>query len=546
MTEALRAFSYGHGGLGVCLIALVAWYWAGLAASQRASRKAEVLLPWLCVAVCASMITELLLTTWYLYCPAYLDHIEASVASNVHYLLAGRPLYPPLDSYSFSGLLYGPLLAELNALGYVVLGDSFGAKLTGWLAGWSAVAALITLSWRAARGTASLAALTYALAFLFSLGAGFTAGRAEPLLLLFAACSLVVALNLKGLSGLSALGLLCGAAMGLKAHAAVSLVPCIFVWGSGRSLQQWRQEWKILTVCFGSAVLIALVLPFLPQNVSAAGYFHYLMLAAKHGLSLDLFGRNCAFLLGLWAPILLLAGGFQPLRQARRTWLGFALTLLGSECIVLVAASKPGAGIHHFIPFLAPHVLLFQELYGFTPAAGGFTPAVRGRAALALTAAVLGMITPTFQTFGSLIAFDLRRTEQVRERDELLEFALRFPRGMLGVGDDTSYPLANLRPWLTARGVSQTDYGAFMDLELSGVTDEPLRSAFSRCAIPFVYVPRPGPPFTLKSNYRPRPLFSDTLRREFAVRYARVQEGVYFDVFACQPEPEPEDHTGTP
>ena len=538
MTEALRPFSYGHGGLGVCLIALVGWYWA----DRR--RKTEVLLPWLYAAVCASMITELLLTTWYLYCPAFLDHIEASVVSNVHYLLAGRPLYPSLDSYSFSGLLYGPLLAELNALGYVVLGDSFCAKLTGWLAGWGAVAVLITLSWRAGRGTASLAALTYALAFLFSLGAGFTAGRAEPLLLLFAACSLAVALNLKGLSGLTVLGLLCGAAMGLKAHAALYIVPSLFVWGSGRSLQQWRQEWKILTVGFGGAVLIALVLPFLPQNVSAAGYFRYLTLAAKHGLSLDLFGRNCAFLLGLWAPILLLAGGFQPLRPASRTWLGFALTLLGSECIVLVVASKPGAGIHHFIPFLAPHVLLFQDLYGFTPAAGGFTPAARGRAALALTAAVLGMITPTFQTFGSLIAFDLGRTEQVRERDELLEFALRFPRGMLGVGDDTSYPLANLRPWLTARGVSQTDYGAFMDLELSGVTDEPLRSAFSRCAIPFVYVPRPGPPFTLNSNYRAHPLFSDTLRHEFAIRYARVQAGVYFDVFACQPEPE--HHTGVP
>jgi hypothetical protein len=554
MTRALRAFSYGHGGLGVCLIALVAWYclsYRVLPGSERSGRKAEMLLPGLYAAVCASIITELFLTTWYLFSPAYLDHIEASVASNVHYFLAGLPLYPPLDSYSFSGLLYGPLLTELNALGYVVFRDSFCAKLIGWLAGWIAVAVLATLSWRRARGTASLAALTYALAFLFSLGAALTADRSEPLLLLFAGCSLAVALNLKGLPGLTLLGLLCGAAMGLKAHAALYVAPSLYVWASGRTTQQWREEWKLAAACFCGATALVLVVPFLPQNVSLAGYLRYLTLAAKHGLSLDLFGRNCAFLSGLWAPILLLAGGFQQLRQAGGTWIGFALTVLGSECIVLVAASKPGAGIHHFMPFLAAHVLLFQDLYAFTPAAsgltpaaGGMVPAARGRAALALTAAVLGMITPTFQTFGSLIAFDLRLPEQLRQRDELLEFAMRFPRGMLGVSDDSSYQLANFRPWLTARGVSQTDYGAFMDLELSGATDEPLRSAFARCTIPFVYVPRPGVPFALTSSYRARPLFSDTLRREFAARYSRVESGVYFDVFACRTESEP--HTTTP
>jgi hypothetical protein len=529
MTEALRAFSYGHGGLGVCLIALAAWYL--LARNEPSGRKAEGLLPWLCAAVCASMITELFLTTWYLFCPAYLDHIEASVASNVHSLLSGRPVYPSLDSYSFNGLLYGPLLTELNSLGYVVFRDSFSAKLVGWLGGWTAVAVLVVLSRRRDRGTASLAALTYALAFLFSLGAAVTADRSEPLLLLFAACSLAVALNLKGLSGLTLLGLLCGAAMGLKAHAALYVLPSLYVWGSGRSMQQWRKEWQTLLVCFGGAAGIALVLPFLPQNVSATGYFQYLTLAAKHGLSLGLFGRNCAFLLGLWAPILLLAGGFPQLRRASGHWLGFALTVLGAECIVLLPASKPGAGIHHFIPFLAPHVFLFQDLLVQT------APAALGRVVPALTAAVLGMVTPTFQTLGSLIAFDLHRPEQMRERDELLELAMRFPRGMLGVGDDSSYPLANLRPWLTARGTSQTDYGAFMDLELSGVTDEPLRSAFARCAIPFVYVPHPGAPFTLTSSYRARPLFSDTLRREFTARYWRVESGAHFDVFACRPEP---------
>lgn len=531
MTEAWRTFSYGHGGLGVCLIALAGWYClshSGLSGNDRAGRKAEVLLAWLGALVCASMIAELCLTTGYLFSPAYLDHIEASVASSAHSLLSGLPLYPPLDSYTFSGLLYGPVLAELNSLGYVVFRDSVAAKLVGWLAGWTAVGMLIAYSRRRARGIASLAALTYSLCYLFSFGATITAGRAEPLLLLLAAGSLAIAVELKGLPGSAALGLLCGTAMGLKAHAALYLAPSLYVWASGRATEQWRTQWKPMAVCFCSAVAIALLLPFLPHNVSIAGYLCYLTLAAKHGLSLDLFARNCAFLLGLWAPILLLAGGASHLRRASGSWRGFALTLLGSECIVLVAASKPGAGIHHFIPFLAPHVLLFQDLYV------QMAPAALSRAALAVAAAVVGMVTPTFQSFGSLVTFDLRLPEQIRQRDELLEFAMRYPRGMLGVADNSSYELANFRPWLTARGVSQTDYGAYMDLALSGVPDDSLRSALAGCRIPFVYVPRPGAPFTLKSAYGANPLFSDALRDEFAARYSRVDTGVYFDVFACR------------
>jgi hypothetical protein len=210
-------------------------------------------------------------------------------------------------------------------------------------------------------------------------------------------------------------------------------------------------------------------------------------------------------------------------------WRGFAITLFATECLVLVIASKPGAGIHHFLPFLAPHGLLFQELY--TQAA----PATARRAVLAAAAAVFGMVTPTFQTYGHLLDFDLRLPEQLRQRDELLGMATRFPGGMIGVADFQSYELANFRPWLTARGIEQTDYGAFMDLKLSGGSDEALRSAFSRCALPFVYIPKPGAPFTLVSFYGAQPLFSDDLRREFADRYSRLYEGHYFDVFACQP-----------
>jgi hypothetical protein len=266
-----------------------------------------------------------------------------------------------------------------------------------------------------------------------------------------------------------------------------------------------------------------------PQNVSAVGYLRYLALATKHGLHMDVFARNCAFVLGIWAPVIVLIGNFSQAVRTTLSWRGFAFTLLGAECIVAVIAAKPGAGTHHFLPFLAPHAFLFQDLYA------QLKPAAPGRAAVAVAAAVIGMLTPTVQTCGQLLAFDLDLPEQTRERDDLLALATRFPRGMIGVADLESYRLANLRPWLTARGTPQTDYGAFMDLEFSGVSDEALRSAFARCAIPFVYVPRPGAPFTLPNLYRGQPLFSDGLRREFSARYSSLDTSRYFEVFACTP-----------
>jgi hypothetical protein len=528
MTLALRGFSYGHGGLAVVLFALAAscvpWR------PTQLNHRAETFAHWLWAIVCGSAVAELILTSWYLFSPAFLDHIEASVASNVHAFLSGAPLYPSLDSYSFGGLLYGPLLAELNSLGYVLSLNSFSAKIVGWLAGWTAVAWLVIHIRHKAPGMGGSLTLVYALSFLLSFGAEVTVARPEPLLLLFATASLGIALKSEGLAGSILLGLLCGAAVALKAHAPLYLLPSLYVWISRRMPQQWRREWLIAVSCFCGAATLALVLPFVPHNVSAASYLRYLTLATRHGLSVDLFGRNCAFVLGIWAPILLLIGSVSQAMRTTRQWRGLAFTLLGAECLVLVVASKPGAGIHHFIPFLAPHALLFQELYA------QIAPTAAGRAVATVAIAVLGMVTPTAQSYGSLLAFDLSAPEQTRQRDELLELATRYPRGMIGVADFESYGLTKLRPWLTARGTPQTDYGAFMDLQLSGLSDAALSSAFARCAIPFVYMPKPGAPFTLPSFYNAQPLFSDELRREFAARYAHLAAERYFDVFACHPE----------
>jgi hypothetical protein len=307
MTQVLRAFSYGHGGLGVAMLALIAG-WALPRAAVLGRPITAALLPWLWGIVCASMLAEFVLTGWYLFSPAYLDHVEASVISSVHTLIAGAPLYPSPDSYTLSGLLYGPLLAEADSLGYVLFHDAFSVKIVGWLAGWTSVVVLVVQMRHNARGAGSLAALTYALSYLLSFGADVTVARPEPLLLLFTASSLAIALNVEGPLGSILLGLLCGAAVGLKVHAPVYLLPSIYLWVVRQTAQPRHRGWTSLAVCFCVAAVAGVALPFVPHNVSAAGYLRFLTLAAKHGLSLDLLGRNCAFVAGIWAPVLLLGG----------------------------------------------------------------------------------------------------------------------------------------------------------------------------------------------------------------------------------------------
>jgi hypothetical protein len=133
-----------------------------------------------------------------------------------------------------------------------------------------------------------------------------------------------------------------------------------------------------------------------------------------------------------------------------------------------------------------------------------------------------------------VFAFDSAIPEQQQARTELVSLSSRYPHGMLGSAGDASFALTHFRPWLTLQGTLQTDYGALMDLKLSGVSDQPLAAALTECRIPYVFMPKPGQPFTLHNIYTGAPLFSEAVRNAFAARYEMRESGSSFDVFACR------------
>jgi hypothetical protein len=526
--------AYGHGGLTVSALAGLAGLLLTLPARSAAQSidSSQSVRP-ICALIGAAFIpvaAELVLTTWYLFSPTYVDHIEASVASLTHYFLQGRPLYPALDSYTFHGLLYGPLLTEVNSLGYLFGAGTFASKLIGWLAAWSAIGLLALSHKPAERGWMWTVSLAWVACILCSFGSVLTANRADPLLLLCAAAALASVVRTPSLLGLTLAAALAGAAADLKLHGPLYVMPALYLW-TRENLHQRSSRWSVAGLIAVAAGLAGAAIPFTPSNISFAGYLVYLQLAAKHGLRWDIFEWNFAFLLSMWAPILVAAVCTSRDRRLLRSEYCFGALLAGLELVVTLIASKPGAGAHHLLPFLGFHALLLRRLLAQLNAT--HTPSQTVRVAVAsLTVALIGTAWPAGSMLLYLLKFDLEIPAQTAERDELQQFARRYPRGMLGVAGADSYDLTNFRPWLTALGTRQTDYGAWMDLNLSGVSDAPLVTALDRCDIPYIYIPRDGAAFAMPNRYGGQ-LFSDEVRARFALRYSFIESGRYFTVFRC-------------
>lgn len=536
----------GQGGLSLLAAAGLVRCGYALAEGKLSLRAVNRLRGVVLGLVGLAVMAEFLLTTWYLRVPGFMDHIEASVASDVHYFLAGLPVYPATNQYTFHGLLYGPLLVELNSLGYFIHVNPVAAKVVGWLAAWAALWAILATFRLDDRSWSGVLGPAYGLSLLVAFGGELTTDRSESMLLLCACLALICGRWRNTRLAIPLLGALCGTASALKLHGPLYCVPGLYLCAAQIPREVWRsRQVMIWAGYFLVAAIGSGLLPFLPSNVSLSGYWQYLVLALKHGASLRLFLLNCAFVIGIWSPLLLLMPGLAQLRRLSAASRALAASLFASEALVVAVASKPGAGVHHLLPFLAAHAYLFQRTFLETRVSRDVPLETDLRAVAAVGATLLGMTFPALHTLGELAQFNRRATEQAAERDELLRFWNTYPRGMLGVAGIDSYSLATLRPWLTLHGALQTDYGAFMDLKLSGVSDAPLREAFDNCAIPFVYMPRPGEPFSLPSNYG-GPLFSGELRAHFADRYRLIAHGAYFDVFSCRRPPPNDGHSQVP
>lgn len=466
---------------------------------QRLTRASTALLPWWLLACAVAYAAA------YLSYPTYADHVEASVLVLGEHVRRGLPLYPSDLGYTMDGLLYGPLLAVLNALTLSLPIDAFlGSKL---LALTSTVVAIALC----ATQIHDRRALLY-LGFLGAFDLVFF-NRAEPHLLLLTAlaCRCMVMQDVRERAWL--LGLLAGLAMSLKVHG-VLYIAAVFIC--------CQADWLQRPTLWLRMVLASLVttLPwFLLPGISLSGYLNFLKLASLHGMEPRILLDNAVFLLALWLPLLVM-------RCSWRKVLGIAVL----EVLVAVLGAKKGAGCWHLLPFVVLHAHMLDTLL-----AQGAPTKHRLRAELMALLPMLSFAMGTaFALLPGVQHHLQQRDDMTQARAELHGLAQSHPGLVLATGGERGYELNYLRIDLERQGMRQIDIPAFVDLQWAGISDAPLSDALHRCRIPHVAVPRGEAAFANLSGYSGQPLFSDAVRQAFADRFVRVAQTAHFDLYRCQ------------
>lgn len=511
LTAKVITFQQGAG------LACIAGSLFAVQAAWRQSPLGQALVPLSRAMAWLVLCTVTLHALAYVFYPTFQDHVEATVASLGLQWLQGGEIYPPLDTHHVNGLLYGPALAEVNALGMLTWPSPIeGAKLPGVL---GFLAALALLSLRLLTHPSARLMLLWAAPF----GLFLFFNRAEPFLLLCTVVALWAAHRIR-LPWLQwgALGCLMGLASGFKLHGAAYVV---MAWMAVAGVNALHVK-ALVTVAMAAALTFLLL--FAPAGVSLEGFFHYLQLAGKHGLVARMVGENLLFLLALWLP--LLAWRFSRANTAPRhgeptdkIWL--AVLLL--QVLLALVAAKRGAGLHHLIPLVPVNAWLLQ-------ASLRTEEAPRGGAWLLHAMAISFALTTGWKAAheGQLMA----RTWHARAeaRAELQQLGTTYPGLVLASGSTTAGDvLTHLRPLLQAQGVPQIDYPAWLDLQLSGISTRPVLEALTNCRIPHLAVARGEMPLRMVSSYTQRALFDEDIQKAVDARYVLVTRHAWFDVLRC-------------
>lgn len=463
----------------------------------------------------------------YLILPVWLWGYGAVTPATGALAARGLPVYPELHAAQRHGMIYGPLAYLTFVPFYAVLGRSLTiAKLPGILA------LLITL-WAvyhtcrryARRDDAVLGLGAFALLLVFFHFHSFDT-KTDASLVAGTAAGLVGALHRRWAVAALTLGAVAGIVPNFKLTAAVALLPLTaLVWA--------RHGWRPV----GAAVPLGCVvffLPFLLPNVSLLNYIDTLLLAGRHGITLDGLSRNLQWSFLLMLPVLIA----RPTGTAASI---YALLIASSLLIASVTGAKPGAGNWHLMPLLPFVIQAFFWCRSLLP--DGAQPAVERR--IAMLAVPYAMTILAFVLFaGAGTVSQVRRELALVPRHsrtiaELRDVASRYRGETIEIGYGERNDEANLfRTLLVLDGHPYTvDRFAIEDHQLAGVEiPEATVRYLEACETRIWLIPSGQRPF-LEPNLYPQlqrpPLFPEPFRNAFSRRYQKVERGGVFDVWSC-------------
>lgn len=500
------------------------------------ARYATTTLNYLALGLLAAAILGLLyFASIYLISLAFTDHIEPNTAVVAWLYANGGQIYHPVDAAERYSFLYGPLAYIATGLIYQAFGAStLTAKLAGFVC---LLLSLFVLGYAVRRRYPDrwypcIVALGYfSLIALFFKNHSFWS-KPDPFMILAVGVGLVSCLMANRRGAWLLLGAALGLAVNAKITGAIYFLP-LLAW------QFERDGFRAVLVCGLTAMLVA-VLPFLSPSVSLLNYIAWLQSAGDHGLSIGLLIQNFLFILFACIPVLLFLLWQKRVEGAVSILAGHKLVMSASiiaVLLILVAASKPGSGPHHFLPFLPLLAFLTASTVEKVAHTGS-----RRWTAYAFWAPVAAMLIAAFLKAGFAFYYGVRvvnsQVGAIKLIDEVASIVAKYPdrNVYMGYGDGSRYTRTFVRNYLVYAGHPYfIDAPALMDFQLSGI--EIPQATIDRMLADnnaVWLIPAGNEPFTILNWYfrfNEGFLFSDAFRDAFSRTFRKQDSAVYFDVY---------------
>jgi hypothetical protein len=269
--------------------------------------------------------------------------------------------------------------------------------------------------------------------------------------------------------------------------------------------------------------------------VSLDSYLLWVRLSARNGLLLSTLRQNIDWALFLLLPVLLAHYAHEPSARPHGREMRWMLgALLAGLCVIVLAASKPGATAYHFVPFLPVIFYITAAQLGslredairqriVVPAAAGFV-------ASALVIALAQQV--------SFVRIVAERTHD-DEVGDIHQFLEAHPGKTVEMGYGRDDRLTLVRPVLVFRNGSYLlDAPAVQEHQLSGLeVPQSTIEAIRACAVDYWLIPQGQEPFSGLNRYTAmqlKPLFSEEFRTAFLETYLQQDRTRYYDVWACR------------
>jgi len=407
----------------------------------------------------------------YLFYPSYIDHLEPSIANLGAVFNNGQEIYPNLDSYTYSGLLYGPALSQIQSV-FQLLGLNyfFVTKLPGVLGFFTALVILFYLIKNNLARSYLLLMLPFSWILFWN--------KAEPFFLLLVALTLFLSQTKNRPINVFFCGVLAGLAICLKLHGALYILAAMLVSPIGKGFKNISAY-----IYFSIGILTIVYALFSPTQVSIFYFIEYIKLASKHGLSKDILIENFSYLFVISIPLIIIF--IKTFRS--KGILSFQIILLFAiEGLVSIIGGKIGSGIHHLLPFIPINAYAVEYFINKTE--------YNHKSFLQFKIAILTFSLVVISLSGvKLTRFYINNYDNYSgAMEDFLHLSKKYPNAVMGVGSSTNYAYTFYMPFLAMHGVKQIDYASYMDLNISGVTEDPLINAISQCKFAYIFVPTGG------------------------------------------------------